>query len=212
MASTKITIVRHGETEMNVAFILQGHLDSPLTKNGVEQAELLAETIKNKSFDHFYSSDLGRAMHTSNIINKHLHYPIIENPTLRERAFGIMEGLYLEDAKKQCPEVYEAYITRHPTFDVPEGESLVNFSARIIGELNRLANKHVGEHILIVAHGGVLDCVIREVFGLRQEEKRTFTIRNTSVNSFTVENEKWMLEEWGNIEHLQQAKALNESN
>lgn len=212
MGSTRITIVRHGETEMNIAFILQGHLDSPLTKNGVEQAELLAETIKNKSFDFFYSSDLGRAMFTANIINKHLQYNIIENETLRERAFGIMEGMSLNDAKLECPEVYQAYITRHPTYDVPKGESLEKFSARIMGELNRLAQKHIGKHILIVAHGGVLDCVIRSIFNIKLEEKRAFTIRNTSVNTFTVEDQNWILEEWGNVEHLQRAVALNESN
>ena len=53
MGSTRITIVRHGETEMNVAFILQGHLDSPLTANGLKQAEMLAETIKTRKFDRF---------------------------------------------------------------------------------------------------------------------------------------------------------------
>ena len=212
MGSTRITIVRHGETEMNVAFILQGHLDSPLTANGLKQAEMLAETIKTRKFDRFYSSDLGRAKLTANIINKDLQYEIVENVQLRERAFGIMEGLYLKDAKKECPEVYEAYITRDPGYDVPEGESLVKFSKRIMDELNFLANKHVNQHILVVAHGGVLDCVIRNVFNINLQEKRAFTIRNTSVNTFLVENKNWILEEWGNIEHIQQGEALNESN
>lgn len=212
MGSTRITIVRHGETEMNIAFILQGHLDSPLTENGVEQAVLLAETIKNKKFDFFYSSDLGRAMHTANIINKHLQYDIIENETLRERAFGVMEGMSLKDAQLECPEVYNAYITRHPSFEVPKGESLDKFSARIMDELNRLAQKHTGKHLLIVAHGGVLDCVIRTVFNIKLGEKRAFTIRNTSVNTFTAKDQNWILEEWGNVEHLQRTVALNESN
>ena len=212
MKSTRITIVRHGETEMNVAMQLQGHLDSPLTKKGLQQAKLLSEAIKNKKFDVFYSSDLGRAIYTANTINKYLKFNIIESENHRERAFGVMEGLYLNEAKKKYPEVHEAYITRHPTFQIPNGESLTEFSVRIITEFNKLAKTNSGKHILLVAHGGVLDCVIRKIFNLKPEETRSFTILNTSVNTITINDDKWILEEWGNVEHLQDEAVLNEIN
>ena len=67
---TNITIVRHGETEWNKTGIQQGHLDSDLTLLGINQAKALAESLSMNKYDHLYSSDLGRAYNTAEIISK----------------------------------------------------------------------------------------------------------------------------------------------
>ena len=65
MAATRFIVVRHGETAWNAQGRIQGHLDSPLNEEGMAQALLLAERLAPEPFDHFYSSDLGRALQTA---------------------------------------------------------------------------------------------------------------------------------------------------
>jgi probable phosphoglycerate mutase len=210
MSSARITIIRHGETEWNLAKKLQGHLDSPLTENGIQQANLLAEALKNKPFDFCYSSDLRRASNTAKIINKHLNLNIIVNSNLRERAFGVFESLTREELKLKHPKILEAYLKKDYDFEVPGGESLKEFYTRIVNEIESIAQKHANKNILMVAHGGVLDCIIRKTFNLPLNAERCYTIYNTSVNCISIVNGKWILEEWGNLEHLKQNIALNE--
>ena len=64
----KLIIVRHGETEWNTQDIAMGQLDSPLTLKGIQQAHAIAERLRRLSFCALYSSDLGRAVQTVNII------------------------------------------------------------------------------------------------------------------------------------------------
>jgi probable phosphoglycerate mutase len=212
MKGTKITIVRHGETVWNKTMQLQGHKDSPLTELGISQAELLAETIKSRKFDILISSDLGRAIHTAQIINKNLKLNIIIDRNLRERAFGIMEGLTREEISVKHKDIYEGYIKRMDTFEIPEGENLVEFNARIIEAFQHLTRTYKNKSILMVAHGGVLDCILRKIFNLELSPDRPFSLFNTSVNTITIDDNRWILEEWGNTEHLMHAAALNEFN
>lgn len=210
MSITKITIVRHGETEWNKAIRLQGHQDSSLTQKGIEQAEQLAETIHLREFDLLISSDLGRVKHTTRIINKHLNLKVIENKNLRERAFGVMEGRSLDYIESNFPDVHKAYMTRDAEFPIPEGESLVQFNQRIVNCINTIAKDYSGKSILVIAHGGVLDCVFRKICGIDLGSTRIFSVYNTSVNSILINNGEWKLEEWGNIEHLNNAEVLDE--
>ena len=212
MGGARITIVRHGETEWNKSFQLQGHQDSPLTENGIKQAELLSDTINSRNFDCIVCSDLSRAKTTAEILNKNLKLDITYNSGLRERAFGVMEGLKREVIKEKYPDVYEAYMQRNAEFQIPEGESLVQFNSRVIKTFEDLGKEYNNKHILVVAHGGVLDCVIRHIFRLKLYDDRCFSVYNTSVNTIKIKNSMWILEEWGNIDHIIGAKVLNEFN
>jgi len=62
---TELILIRHGETAWNAEHRIQGHLDSPLNDEGLAQALLLGERLGQEPFEHFYSSDLGRALQTA---------------------------------------------------------------------------------------------------------------------------------------------------
>ena len=100
MEKTILTLVRHGETEWNVAGRLQGFQNSPLTGHGRRQVEMLSEALSHRSFDAIYSSDQGRAVETAHIINRYHSLEIHTDPSLRERNFGVMEGLTLEEIER----------------------------------------------------------------------------------------------------------------
>jgi len=90
MKSTLIYIVRHGETEWNLMGKQQGHMDSPLTDRGTQQANALANGLINRGIEFIYSSDLGRAMETAKIINTSLDLSIQTDKRLRERHLGTL--------------------------------------------------------------------------------------------------------------------------
>lgn len=195
---TRVTIVRHGETEWNVSMQLQGHRDSPLTPLGVAQVDATAKLLKERDFDVFISSDLKRAADSALILNRYHNMDIIANSAIRERSFGIMEGLTRDELKRSYPDIYEGYMQRIPDYQIPNGESLEQFYHRVIDEINNLAMAYFGKNLLIVAHGGVLDCVIRKVFDMPLDAPRRFRLYNASINTILVKSDNiWLLEEWG---------------
>ena len=80
-------IVRHGNTELNYREVLQGQIDSPLTKEGYEDANFLSKKFKKTKFDAIFSSDLGRAFTTAYIIADNIGY---------KKEVKILERLILE--------------------------------------------------------------------------------------------------------------------
>ena len=199
MGLTRMTLVRHGETEWNVTMQLQGHKDSSLTVLGKKQVEGTAELIKDRNFDNLFTSDLRRAAKTAEIINKYHNLEIKEDKGLRERNFGIMESLTRNQLKHRFPETYEGYMNRVPDYQIPNGESLNTFYIRVVETMNKIAAENEGKNNLIITHGGVLDCVIRYIFSLPLDSPRRYRLYNASVNSYVIQNNRWVMEEWGLI-------------
>ncbi len=211
MVKTQVVLVRHGETEWNVAMRLQGIQDSNLTKNGIHQAKMVAKALSAHRFDILISSDLGRAIKTAEIINSYQHLEIITDASLRERAFGVMEGLTREQILEKYPEVFSGYMERKDTYQIPYGESLNDFYKRVTTGLKKIVTMHRGKEILLISHGGVLDCVMRMIFNYPLSAPRYFSIYNASINSFSVTENQWFLEQWGNIDHQKiQSISLDE--
>ena len=98
MERTQLIIVRHGETQWNIANIRQGHLDSELTDIGIAQAKALAQRLLRERFSALYSSDLSRAHDTARAVAGHTGHRITVDPRLQERRFGIFEGLLASDS------------------------------------------------------------------------------------------------------------------
>ena len=111
---TNIYIVRHGQNEDNANGILNGHRDLPLTQLGIDQAQQIAESIKesNIHIDKAYSSPLQRAYQTGKIITDMLPIDAPEKlDILIERNFGIMTGKLIKDIEKLCaPNIIKADI------------------------------------------------------------------------------------------------------
>jgi probable phosphoglycerate mutase len=210
MVTTKVTMIRHGETEWNVAMRLQGNQNSELTPRGLLQVQLVANVLSKRTFDLLISSDQGRAIITAMAINKYHNLEMILSENLRERNFGIMEGLTREEIGEKYPLVYEGYMKRISEYQVPEGESLIQFYTRVSIELKNIVSLYEGSRILIITHGGVLDCTMRMVFGYSLDVSRNFSIFNAALNTFSVTNSKWKLEEWGNIDHLRSIDTFDE--
>lgn len=192
---TTITVVRHGETEWNKNGLHQGILDSPLTKKGIQQAQNVARLLQKYTFQQLYSSDLGRAVKTAEIIAAILKLDIIFDSRLRERNLGCLGGLTLSEFKEQYPEDCERFLSGDPEHVLPGGESIRQAYERSIAYFEELAAKHQNESILIVTHGFILEYLFRHALEIPLNKQRKFILKNCSVNRFLKLDNDWKLEQ-----------------
>lgn len=199
---TRLILIRHGETLWNTERRMQGHLDSPLTERGRWQARQLGERMKSESFAALYSSDLPRARNTAQCIADATGHAIVADERLRERHFGVFEGLTRAEMESREPEIYARFMSRDPQYAVPGGESPADFFARCRAALESIATSHAGETVVIVTHGLVLDAAYRAASGLALEEQRPVPLVNASLNWFDCDNGCWNAGRWGDADHL----------
>lgn len=180
-----LVLVRHGETEWNALRRFQGQSDNPLSDSGQRQAKLVAKKLAERKIDAIYASDLKRAWETAASIAEKLGLQINPEPRLREMHFGLMEGLTYEEGMAKYPEELSTWFEDYNQ-PLEGGERLDDFTARIGSFLVDLKDKHDGEIILLVAHGGSLAEILRILFNLEPQERWYFEMENTSVSEILV--------------------------
>ncbi|QEL55935.1 histidine phosphatase family protein [Chromobacterium paludis] len=206
---TRFCLVRHGETDWNREYRLQGHTDIPLNATGQEQAVQLARAFPpHHAFHALYVSDLTRTRQTAAPLQARLQLHAHYLPQLRERHMGALQGLTYAEAAERIPEVYQRHQTRDPDFDLDGGESLHRFRSRILDGLAGIASRHPNQDVLIVTHGGVLDIMYRAATAKPLADKRDFAIPNAALNWLDYQNGNWSLRRWADESHL--AGALDE--
>ena len=202
---TRVLAIRHGETAWNVDGRIQGQLDVPLNDMGRWQVHRLALAVSDENIDAIYSSDLLRAFETAQAVARGSDQPITTDPGLRERGFGIFEGLSYDEINLRWPEQAERWRKRDPDFAPEGGESLRQFSKRGVGTVARLAALHPGETIAIVSHGGVMDCLYRAASRIALDAPRSWQLGNASINRLLYTPQGFTLIGWSDDYHLDQA-------
>lgn len=199
---TRICLVRHGETEWNAERRIQGQIDIGLNAAGLRQAEAAGRWLKAAGISALYASDLKRAWATGQAIGQAVGVQPVPVPELRERRYGIFEGLTYAEAESRYPEGYAAFEGRNADYAFEHGESLKVMYERVTGKLKELAQRHLGESIVVVVHGGVLDVINRFVRGNPLEMPRDFLIPNAGINWISAVDGRWTVETWGETAHL----------
>lgn len=199
---TGMVVVRHGQTEWNVAGRIQGHSDSPLTALGIRQAEALAARLVGEHFDHIFASDLGRARHTAELLVPNHIANIHWVPGLRERAFGVAEGSSYGQIAGQHPQMFSREKETDPDYAPEGGESRQQHLDRVRRTIREIASAHPGHRMLLVTHGGVLSCIYRWLHGVPAAAPHPIDIPNVGYNSIVEQGGDWSVEVWGDVSHL----------
>lgn len=203
---TEILLVRHGETDWNAEKRLQGHLDIALNAQGERQAAALAEALSNEPVDAVISSDLRRALHTAGPIADACGLTVQIEPALRERCYGVFEGLLYSEIADRYPAAHAAWRARDMDARYPMGssmaETLREFSQRAVGAVTRLATAYPNRKIVVVTHGGVLECIHRAATGVSLLMPRDFAVLNASINRIACNAATLNISDWGDIAHL----------
>lgn len=142
----KVYIVRHGQTDSNLAGVYN-LLEEDLNENGINQAKVLSEKIKDLDYEIIYCSPLKRTIHTANIINRH-NKKIIFDERLVERKHGKLAGMQWNTVDR---EKHWNYYNQEKYADE---ESVPELFERVHGFLEELKTKKY-ESVLVVAHSGV---------------------------------------------------------
>ena len=146
----ELLFVRHGETDWNAEGRLQGHTDRPLNDHGRRQARELAERLAAEHVDAIYASDLSRAKETAEIVGARLGLPVVVDEDLREKHWGTWEGL-TGDERATVEHV---------------GESTRAHRDRMMRAVRRIVERHPGQRIVVVTHGGSLRRVQAAIHGV----------------------------------------------
>jgi 2,3-bisphosphoglycerate-dependent phosphoglycerate mutase len=208
---TRFIAIRHGETRWNVETRIQGHGDSPLTAAGVEQAEAIARRLAGESFDVLVSSDLGRATQTAGRIAARSGHAIVTDARLRERHFGVGEGLTYDEIGVRYPDAFSRTRATDPDYAIPGGESRRAFHERVTAAFEALAREHAGRRVAVVSHGGVLATMYRFIHGIPIATAHKVAITNASYNAFAAREGLWALEAWDDTAHLPAPDPFEES-
>ena len=208
LPAMRLCLVRHGETAWNAEQRMQGHKDLPLSPEGLEQAEQAGRLFVDIKAAALYSSDLQRAWQTAQPIAAALGLPITDLTALRERNYGRCEGMIRNEVAARYPDDATALRERTPDYVLSGGESLNQHRQRIEECINALAEKHAGETVVVVTHGGVLDLIYRRATDTPIEKPRDFPIPNTGICWLNIAGDNWQIEQWADTAHLGERGAI----
>ena len=158
MTNTHIGLFRHGQTDWNINFLLQGVTDIPMNETGIEQVNNAAKAINREDWDLILTSPLGRARETARIISEQVGFDEIQElDLLIERSFGEAEGLAYDQWKAKFSDLDE----------IPGGESRTQLVDRSKLLLETISASHPGKRVLAISHGAL----IRTVLAVSSQDK-----------------------------------------
>ncbi len=173
----KMYFLRHGKTVNNATGAVTGQIDSPLNREGIEQAQKTLSEIEN-DFDEIYSSDLLRCKQTSEILNQKLNLEIKFDVRLRERDFGALAGKKFSEMDT-TGEMKEKDKNQKYDYRPYGGESVEDVTQRVFAFIEYIQNNSKEKKILVVTSGGI----IRLLHNILHEEVHE-VIHNSSVHEF----------------------------
>ncbi len=161
-----VYLARHGETDWNAAQRWQGHTDVPLNANGRDQARALAARLRAVGLGGVVTSDLSRAHETGRIVAEELGLAVAYvDRALRERSFGVFEGLTREECETRHAEAWRAWLESR---QVPHGgETHESLTERLGAAIRRVATEiaSAAAPALVVTHGGALRAIVTAATG-----------------------------------------------
>jgi broad specificity phosphatase PhoE len=201
---TRVLLIRHGETLWNRHRRWQGHADVPLSQEGRAQALRLAAFLRSEQpcLRAVYSSDLRRAVETARELARVLGSDLVVDRAWREIDVGRWTGLCHEEIRERFADEWQRIAAGE---DLPRGggESFSVFSSRILRGLEELRERHEGQAIAVVTHGGAIRAVLLHALGLSWIRLREIeAVANTAVNELRWQDGAWQIERRNDTAHL----------
>ena len=133
---------------------------------------------------------------------------VLDEPRLRERSFGVFEGLTLDEIAAQHPEAFQSWRGRDPLWAMDGGETGQQLIDRVLEALHDIAGRHRGQTVAIVTHGGVLDVAYRAARALDWDAPREHQMLNASINRLrvTFSPPALAMVDWGDVAHLAESR------
>ena len=180
----KLYLIRHGETDYNNEMRFQGQIDIPLNRKGIEQAEKVAEFLKDIPLLAIYTSTLQRARTTAEIIGKAKGIKPQETDALREMSFGIWENMNSSNIRKKYAKEWKDFFASPASTTIPKGESMSDVQKRAYPVVQQILDEHPEGDVAFVAHGGIIRVLICTMLGLDLNRAWHLHVGNASITCF----------------------------
>lgn len=202
--SCEVLLVRHGESapaRPDAPFpLVDGHGDPPLAPDGRWQAERLGERLGAERIDAVYVTTLRRTHETAAPLAATSGLAPVVEPDLREVFLGEWEGgRYRLKVTERDPVARRAFGEQEWGV-IPGAESNAELSARVVPALQRIADRHPDQRIVVVAHGGVIGSLLSHATGARPWA--FVGADNGSISHLVVIGERWVLRRYNDTGHL----------
>ncbi len=185
----RLFLVRHGESQGNVEFRLQGRREYPLTPRGVTQAQRVARRLAALSPAAVYASPLRRAFDTAAIIAGACGLEPVPDQRLQEYDFGeALSGLTWPEIGQRAPDIIKALASDGPEFpSYPGEEGRAAFRDRVRTAVEEIVRRHSGDGaVAIVTHAGPIVVAVMEFLGRGYSRPIPFHIDNASLTELEI--------------------------
>lgn len=203
---TQLILVRHGVSLWNEEGRIQGHQDVPLSFEGYQQALAVAERLARIPFSAVYTSDLQRARLTAEEIARRKGLSPICLQDLRERFLGEWEGLSLQEVQEKYADLLALYRSDPVRYNPPRAETFLDLQKRVSQAIEKIAEDHPQETVVVVCHGGPIRVFIAWVLQMPLNLiRRLQIVKNCSITvvHYTGYAENlWVLERYNDAGHL----------
>lgn len=163
--TTRVILLRHGQTEMSAANQYAGLRDAELTDTGRRQAEAAAQALNEREkIDIIYSSPLRRCVATARALAELAGVELEIEPGLIESDFGDFEGLSFVEAGQRFPELHREWL-QDPSVAPPGGESLRSVYARVEETVGAIVDRHRGKTVVLVSHVNPIKATLAAALG-----------------------------------------------
>lgn len=204
--TTRIVLVRHGETAANRQRRFAGSTDLELTETGREQAEALGRRLREVRIDALHVSPLARCAQTAEPIVASTGLEPRVVPEIRELDFGDWEMLDLDEVRERDPDGFGRWISDEAV-PVPGGESWVELGARVEEWWDQVARCYEDRTVLAVTHGGVILWLARRVVHAPREAMIAFEVDPSSVTILQSRGHLWRIRVLNDTTHLRDPLA-----
>lgn len=183
MTETHFGLFRHGQTDWNINFLLQGTTDTEMNQTGIQQVRTAARAIKLEDWDIVLTSPLFRARQTAEILKDEVGFEtIIEQKLLIERSFGEAEGLSHEQWREKYSNLDQ----------IPGGESRAELEQRSLELLRIIENEYAGKKVLAISHGALIRTLI-SLASKNELPREGERLGNASLNVVRHRENNWQV-------------------
>ena len=174
----KLWLVRHGETEANVAGLYSGHATTALPERGTRQAQTLGKRLQAVPFQRAFCSELERTQRTASLLLGDRNVPLQSFAALNEMFFGDWEMRHHRDLQQEDAENYAAWCADWQHAAPTNGEGFQAFAERVRGFTVTLSQFRELDHLLIVGHQGVLSLLVAQLLNMPDSAMWHFPIEH----------------------------------
>jgi broad specificity phosphatase PhoE len=203
----QLILIRHGETLWNKEKRVQGRSDIELSVAGIEQARMLALSLKNEAIAAIYTSPLKRARQTAEIINSFHGRTIETHSALMEMDMGDFEGLSFRELMGRENEFLKQWIADPASVRMPGGETLAELQDRSWESIRKILER--GENALVVSHNFTIAAVLCRMRKISLAEFRSTCVDNASKTRIRISDGEAQIELMNDSSHLKPATNLS---